>query len=46
MSGRVARMRNGRYAHRMLVVKPDGKRPLGRPRHRCKNNEVDVQKVG
>jgi len=47
MGGRVARMRNGRYAYRMLVVKPDGKRPLGRPRRRCENNaKVNVQEVG
>jgi len=46
MGGRVARMRNGRYAYRMLVVKPDGKGPLGRHRRRCENNaKVDVQEV-
>jgi transposase len=27
----VARMGEGRYVHRVLVVKPEGKRPLGRP---------------
>jgi len=47
LGGRVARMRNGRYAYRMLVLKPDGKRPLGRPKHRSENNaKVDVQEVG
>jgi hypothetical protein len=30
----VARMREGRGVHRVLVGKPEGKRPLGRPRHR------------
>ena len=31
---------------RVLVMKPDGKRPLGRPRCRWEdNNKVDLQKV-
>ena len=30
----VARMREGRGAHKILVGKPEGKGPLGRPRHR------------
>jgi hypothetical protein len=31
----------------MLVVKLDGKKPLGRSRRRCENNaKVDVQEVG
>jgi hypothetical protein len=30
----VARMGEGRGVHRVLVRKPEGKRPLGRPRHR------------
>jgi hypothetical protein len=39
-------MRNGRYAYRMLVVKPDGKRPLGRHRRICENNaKVNVQEM-
>jgi hypothetical protein len=33
-TGHVARMGAKRNAHRMLVGKPEGKRPLGRPRHR------------
>jgi len=29
------------------VEKPDGKRPLGRPRHRWKDNiKMDLQEVG
>ena len=29
------------------MVKPDGKRPLGRPRHRWENKiNMDLQKVG
>jgi hypothetical protein len=27
-----------RNAYRILVGNPEGKRPLGRPRHRCVNN--------
>jgi hypothetical protein len=33
--------------HRVLVGKPEGKRPLGRPRHRWKDNiKMDLQEVG
>ena len=34
----VARMEEGRSVHRVLVGKPDGKRPLGRPRRRWEDN--------
>jgi len=37
-AGRVARMGARKAAYRVLVGKPEGKRPLGRPTHRCKNN--------
>jgi hypothetical protein len=30
----VARMGEKRNAYRLLIYKPDGKRPQGRPRHR------------
>ena len=33
-AGHVARMEEGRGVHEVLVGKPDGKRPLGRPRRR------------
>jgi hypothetical protein len=33
-AGHVARMGEGRGVHRVLVRKPEGRRPLGRPRHR------------
>jgi hypothetical protein len=33
-AGRVARMGEGRNVYRVLVGKPEGKRPLGRPRRR------------
>ena len=33
--------------HRVLVGKPEGKRPLGRPRRRWEDNiKVDLQEVG
>jgi hypothetical protein len=33
--------------HRVLVGKPEGKRPLGRPRHRWEDNiKMDVEEVG
>ena len=37
-AGHVARMGEGRGVQRVLVGKPEGKRPLGRPRHRWENN--------
>jgi hypothetical protein len=37
--------RSGVY--RVLVGKPEGKRPLGRPRHRWEDNtKMDIQEVG
>ena len=45
--GHVARMGEGRDVHRVLVGKPEGKRPLGRPRHRSEDNiKMDLQEVG
>jgi hypothetical protein len=33
--------------HRVLVGKPEGKRPLVRPRRRCEDNiQLDLQEVG
>jgi hypothetical protein len=33
--------------HRVLVGKPEGKRPLGRPRHRWEDNmKMDLKEVG
>jgi hypothetical protein len=37
-AGHVARMGKKRNAYRLLVGKPEGKRPLGRPRHRWMDN--------
>ena len=46
-AGHVARMGQGRGVHRVLVGKPEGKRPLGRPRHRWEDNiKMDLQEVG
>jgi hypothetical protein len=36
-----------RGAYRALVGKPEGRRPLGRPRHRWENNiKMDLREVG
>ena len=36
-----------RYVYRVLVGKPEGKRPLGRPRRRWEDNiKMDLQEVG
>ena len=44
---RVARMGEGRGVYRILVGKPEGKRPLGRPRRRWEDNiKMDLQEVG
>jgi hypothetical protein len=43
----VARMGEDRGVHRVLVGKPERKRPLGRPRRRWEdNNKMDFQEVG
>jgi hypothetical protein len=40
-------MGEGRGVHRVLVGKPEGKRPLGRPRHRWEDNiKMDLEEVG
>jgi hypothetical protein len=42
----VARMRERSGVYRVLVGKPDGKRPLERPRHRLGDNiKVDLQEM-
>jgi len=46
-AGHVARMGEGRGVYRVLVGKPEGKRPLVRPRRRWEdNNKMDLQEVG
>ena len=43
----MARMGEGRGLHRVLVGKPEGKRPLGRPRRRWEDYiKMDLQEVG
>jgi hypothetical protein len=43
----VARMAEKRGAYRILVGRPEGMRPLGRPRLRCEDNvKTDLQEVG
>jgi hypothetical protein len=36
-AGRVARMGEERKLYKVLVGRPEGKRPLGRPRRRCED---------
>jgi hypothetical protein len=46
-AGHVARMEEERGMHRLLVGKPEGKRPLGRFRRRWEDNiKMDVKEVG
>ena len=46
-AGHVARMGEGRGVYRVLVGKHEGKRPLGRPRCRWKDNiRMDLREVG
>jgi len=43
----VAWMRQRKGEYRVLVGKPEGKRPLGRPRRRWEDNiKMDLQKMG
>ena len=43
----MAHMCEGRNMYRVLVGKPEGKRPLGRPRRRWEDNiKMDLEEVG
>jgi len=45
--GHVARVGVGRVVYRVLVGKPEGKRPLGRYKRSCEDNiKMDLQEVG
>jgi hypothetical protein len=45
--GHVARMREKRNAYMLLVGKPEGKRPLGRPRYRWVDNiKTNLLEIG
>jgi len=47
MAGHVALMGEKGGAYRVLVGRPEGKRPLGRPRHRWEDNiKTYLQEVG
>jgi hypothetical protein len=46
-AGHVARMRAKRNTYGILVRKPEGKRLLGRPRHRWVDNiKIDIREIG
>jgi hypothetical protein len=46
-AGHVAKMGEKRNMYRLLVEKPDGKRPLGRPRRRWMDNiKMDLLETG
>jgi hypothetical protein len=46
-AGHVARMEEGKRAFKILTGKPTGKRPLGRPRLRWKDNiRMDPEEIG
>jgi hypothetical protein len=48
-AGHVARMGKKRNAYRILVGKPEGKRPLGRPRRRWVDNikmDLKIDRMG
>ena len=46
-AGHVAHKGERRGVYKILVGEPEGKRPLGRPRHRWEDNsKMDLQEVG
>jgi len=45
-AGHVVRMGEERGVYRVLVGKPDGRRPLRRPRRRWVDIRMDLQEVG
>jgi hypothetical protein len=46
-AGHVARVGEGRGVYRILVGRPEGKRPLGRPRRRWENSiKLDLREIG
>jgi hypothetical protein len=45
--GHVACLGEGRSMYRVLAGKPEGRRPLGRPRHRWENGiKMDLREIG
>jgi hypothetical protein len=46
-AGQVARIGEVRGAHNILVWRPEGRRPLGRPRRRWEENiKMDLREIG
>jgi hypothetical protein len=46
-AGHVARMREGKNIYSVLVGRPKGKRPLGKPRRRWEDNiKMDLREIG
>jgi hypothetical protein len=46
-AGHIAGMGEKRTAYRFLVGKPEGKTPLGRPRHKCVDNiKMNLVEIG
>jgi hypothetical protein len=46
-AGNIARMGEEKNAYRILVGKPEGKRPLGRPRRKCVDNiKMNLREIG
>ena len=46
-AGHVAKMEKVRTAFKIVTVKPAGKRPLGRSRHRWKDNiRMELEEIG
>src|SRR5215510_7351690 len=45
-TGHVAQMGHGRGMYKILVGKPEGKKQLGKPRHRWNNIKMDLQEAG
>jgi hypothetical protein len=47
MGGACSMYGEGRAVYRVLVGKPEGKRPLGRPRHKWEDNiRMELQEMG
>jgi hypothetical protein len=47
LTGHVARLGEKRNAYRILVGKPEGRRPLGRPRRMWMGNiKMDLREIG
>jgi hypothetical protein len=46
-AGHMGHVREGRGVYRVLVGRPEGKRPLGRPRRRWEDNiKLDLREIG